>query len=392
MSPEQAQGKEAGTASDIFSFGVLLYEMIAGRRPFEGENSATVMASILKSEPAPLQDPALWRIVARCLAKDPDHRWQSAADLKAALEWFDAPSPRIRAPVSVSHDRDAAWPSLPPLSSFCRDRDRALPRAVIRKANDLAGRCDSPQRLARRIAHRLPLRRTPVYPRDQRWNTAPRPRFRGRRDEYAVLVPGRRLTGVHLDGNLQIVSANGGAPRALGHVGTTLPGAWGPDGTILIGMLNDGIFRIPSSGGALTRVTTVDPGRNETRHMMPQFLPDGRRFLFTAGSDRPGGSMIYAASLDSPDRTPIVQAGSNAAFIPARRGSSRGFLLYERNGTLLATAFDAATLRLSGEPFPLANSLASVATIGSAAHEVDFSATPGTLAWRAAGRCGISYA
>ena len=145
----------------------------------------------------------------------------------------------------------------------------------------------------------------------------------------------------------------------------------------MIGLLHEGIFRIPAAGGAFTRVTTVDPDRNETRHMMPQFLPDGRRFLFTAGSDRQGGSMIYAASLDSPDRTSVVRAGSNAAFVPERRGSSRGFLLYERNGTLMATAFDAATLRLSGEPFPIANSLASVATIGSAAHEVDFSASPG---------------
>ena len=167
------------------------------------------------------------------------------------------------------------------------------------------------------------------------------------------------------------------------------PGAWGPDGTLLIGLLNDGIYRIPAAGGALTRVTTVDPARNETRHMMPQFLPDGHRFLFTAGSDRPGRSMIYAASLDSPDRTPIVQAGSNAVFVPVRRGSSRGFLLYERDRTLLATAFDSATLRLSGEPFPIANSLASSATIGSAAHIVDFSATPGTLAWKTAGPAGF---
>ena len=106
MAPEQIEGKDADTRSDIFSFGALVYEMITGRRAFDGTNVASVIGAILKDQPPsiptlqPTAPAALDRIVRTCLAKDPDERWQSAGDLKRELRWIAEAGSRDSAPGS----------------------------------------------------------------------------------------------------------------------------------------------------------------------------------------------------------------------------------------------------------------------------------------------------
>lgn len=390
MSPEQAQGKDAGFESDIFSFGVLLYEMLAGRRPFEGENSATVMASILKSDPAPLEHAELWRIVARCLAKDPAGRWQSAADLKAALEGVAAPPPINRGRgiprlflwtaacalliglilVAPAARNTSLWPQRPMPK---RDTMANVTHPVI-----------SPD--GAHIAYRT---NGQLYIRALNDNVVRSVESSAGGANTPFWSPDSRSLAFVSQGVLKIVSVAGGAPRLLAPVNTNLAGAWGPDGTILIGLLGEGIFRIPAAGGAFTRVTELDAARNETRHLLPQFLPDGRRFLYTAATNRPGESMICAASLDSPERSIILQSDTGAEFVPAIPGGSKGYLLFERAGSLLATPFDTSTLRVSGEPVRIADSLVSAATIGSAARVAEFSATPTAIAWRNPGAASL---
>src|SRR5205085_12056239 len=106
MSPEQLQGKETDTRSDIFCFGLVLYEILTGRRPFTGESSAAVVAAILEREPPAIDgaSPALDRVLRKCLAKDPEDRWQSVRDLKTELEWID-----LSVPASSASKRVLLW-------------------------------------------------------------------------------------------------------------------------------------------------------------------------------------------------------------------------------------------------------------------------------------------
>jgi hypothetical protein len=174
---------------------------------------------------------------------------------------------------------------------------------------------------------------------------------------------------------LRVGRIAGGEQRRLADVNTNIRGDWGRDGTILIGLVGDGIYRVPATGGAMQRVTSLDRMRGETRHMLPQFLPDGRRFLYIAGSDRPGQSILYAASLDSDGRTAIMPTDSNVVLVP-------GYLLYVRERTLYAQPFDADRLQFRGEPHAVAQGLHSMPAIGAAVQTADFSATRETLAYR----------
>src|SRR5208282_1778074 len=116
MSPEQIEGQEADARSDIFAFGLVLYELITGQRAFEGKTRTSLVASILKDQPRPLSElqplspPALERVVATCLEKDPDKRWQSAREVKHALEWISTESPAQKAPAPSARKRGWLWP------------------------------------------------------------------------------------------------------------------------------------------------------------------------------------------------------------------------------------------------------------------------------------------
>ena len=152
MSPEQVQGKDAGACSDIFSFGLVFYEMLTGRRAFSGDNPASVMAAILTAEPAEFAGPEVMEpVLRRCLAKDPEERWQSARDLKAALEWIaegwhPAPTPSV-ATAAIGNRTGRGGPA----------RDAAVERTPLVSRRGGRGYChsgggDSLDRSARALA------------------------------------------------------------------------------------------------------------------------------------------------------------------------------------------------------------------------------------------------
>jgi hypothetical protein len=178
------------------------------------------------------------------------------------------------------------------------------------------------------------------------------------------------------------MSVSGGIPRTICAVHTNAAGAWSPSGDILIGQIGDGIYRVPATGGELVRVTEPDPMKNETRHMLPQILPGSRRFLYVAGSDKPGYNILWASSLDGQDRKAILSVESAVILAAPRRGRA-GYLVHMRDRALIAHPFDLDTLEATGGARTLASGVGSVPSMGSVLLVGDFSASGNTLAYRA---------
>jgi eukaryotic-like serine/threonine-protein kinase len=420
MSPEQVQGKAAGAASDIFSFGLVMYEMLAGQRAFGGQNSALVIAAILTAEPPVLTDaifPAgLARVVRRCLAKDPEERWQSARDLKAALEWIADGEPAVlppqpAAPPPVPAAARPAWPSW--ITSGMHPGPRnwlalgafiaalaALILVAVPRWRDW--RETAPSRPVTRFTVSAPgggnitrLRLSPdgrslafvaggrIYIRS--FDSIESHVLEGTEGAGSPFwSPDGRSLAFPAAGKLKVIDIAGGVARVLCEVNTVVAGAWAPDGTILIGVVGDGLFRVAASGGPLTRFTQLDRSHNENRHLLPQFLPGGRRFLFTAGAVRAGESVLHAGSLDSAKRSAIMPVESNVTFAPSGADGLRGYLVFTRGNVLMARPFDAGQLRVEGEPFPIVESVGSTPALGAAVTIADFSAAGGALAYRPA--------
>lgn len=400
MSPEQLRAMEVDERSDIFSFGAVLYEMLAGRPAFVGADSASIIAAILTAEPprtgSALEKipPALDRLLRSCLAKDPSERWQCAGDLKKAISWVAAetgaaPEAAIAAKpsrrnwiaaglaivvfgglsaVAVRHWREA--PATEEVTRFTV----SFPGANA--ATFVAAVSPDGRRLAlARSGGSIWLRSLDA--------TEPRPLNGTEGAGMAFWSPDGKSLAFMAAGQLKRIEISGGPPQSLAQVNTNLPGDWSPDGTILIGGVGGGLMRIPSGGGATAPVTTPDTTRDESRHLWPQFLPGGRRFLYIAGSDRPGMSTLYGASLDSTSRTPIMKVESNVIFAVSRTDPRRGYLLFLRDRTLMAQAFDTGDLRTTGEALPVAEGVGFNNALGAALRIGFFSASSSALAYRA---------
>jgi len=395
MSPEQVQGKDVGPASDIFSFGLLLYEMLAGKRAFAGEHSGTVMAAILNSELPPLELAGpLAPILRRCLAKDPDDRWQSARDLKAALEFVtvakSTPPRRWYWQAGVAAGLVAAvavgW--MLAVSRAKPDRPELLriaegPRvtqAIFPIANAMTTAIAPPSKVSL-----SPDGRTLAYLAGGRLfvrgvdSTTARTLDEIRGNGSPFWSPDGRFLAAVLGGKLTTVDVEGGKASRLWEVNTALPGTWGPDGSILIGAIGDGIWRVSAVTGNAERATELDTAHGETRHLMPQFLPDGRHFLFTAGSATPGVSALYVGLVGSKQRTRIATISSNASFVRTRGG--QGYLLYLRDRVLMAQPFDAKELKITGSPFSVAARIATSPSMGAAVSVGDFTVSGDTLVY-----------
>jgi serine/threonine protein kinase len=378
MSPEQLQGKAVDSRSDLFSFGCVLYEMLTGKRAFEGENAASVIAAILEREPAPLTAaPPLDRIVRRSLAKDPDQRFQTARDLKAALTWALEHPPAsaaakpgrrraVIAAVAVIGVLLVGWS----VSQLRKPPSEARPfrlqidppegnRFIF--GNNIGGLALSPDgRIAAFIASGSGKSGLWVRPLD-----GDSARFLAGTDgaAYPFWSPDSKSLAFFAGSRLLRVDQAGGAPSAICDYGAgPRGGAWTSDGNILYALLAGGLFQVPATGGTPVPLTTLDASRGESSHRWPQALPGGR-FLYFVRSDQPGNSGIYAASLAKPgERTRLLSTDTNALFAPG--GDGRDYLLWWRGGTLLAQPLDLRTLKLGGEPRPVADPVANIGNMG----------------------------
>jgi serine/threonine protein kinase len=413
MSPEQVQGKDADASSDIFSFGAVLYEMLAGRRAFEGPNAACVMAAILALDPKPLGrpiPPALELALSRCLAKETGQRWQTARDLTAALECVATPpaplvGPRLGKPVMLGMaclcllGLAAALRFLSPMPAPARATSPPPARAA---AASLVLPATKPlSNLASTMTFQPgPISRLSVSPDGARIAFIESGHLYVRRLESSekqllgeatgvpFWSPDNRAVAAASGNRLMRFDLDGTAPRQLCVVNTVLAGTWGQDGTILIGLVHNGIYRVPATGGELVAVTNLDSSHGETRHLAPRFLPGGQRFLYIRASAQPGRSMLCVGSLQSSERKEIMPVESNVEFVADPVNARRGYLLFTTGSVLSAKTFDLNTLTAGAATVWLGATITSNATLEAALSTADFSAARNALALHTPDRDG----
>jgi len=365
MAPEQLEGKDADARSDLFGFGLILYEMVTGRKVSRGEPPALTAHSHLD------------RIIRKCLARDPDARWQSAADLHTQLQWLtegpSAPGPSaapsrailpwavavllliIAAALGVLHFREAPPEQrvlklslLPPEKSSI-----GAPITISPDGRHLAFPATGPD--GRMVLWVRPL---------DSLIARPLPGTEGA--HFPFWSPDSRSLGFFALGKLKRIDVAGGPPQALCDVSVLARGGtWSPDGVIVFATsIAAGLHRVAAAGAAPELATTLDASRQETYHRYPHFLPDGRRFLYTVHAAQREASGIYAASLDSKSTKRILSVASLAAYAPGE-GSGPGHLLFVRDGTLMAQPFDLHRLELASQAFPLAEGISYNLAIGA---------------------------
>jgi serine/threonine protein kinase/Tol biopolymer transport system component len=397
MAPEQIEGLEADARTDIFAFAALLFEMLTGRPAFEGKTRASLLGAILKDQPPrvsavqPLAPKTLDRIVAACLAKDPDDRYQSARDLLRDLQWI-ASAAAIDAPPAVAPSRGrhisrTGWALVAAASLAIAAAGMLV--GSIRRAPDPAevtqfliappegtefggpsggGTGTAPQltispdgrnivfSAGTRSSYQLWIRPLGVM-------TA-RPIPGTEQGTFPFWSPDSRFLAFFSNGKLKKINPAGGPATVLCDASPMGGGTWNRDNVIIFtpATRGTGLFRVSSAGGTPTAVTTLDPTTGETNHRWPYFLPDGRHFLYTAVSGTccpaPNPAVIRIASIDPSEATTTLLRGYETA-----ASYASGHVLFATgDDTLMAQPFDVRTRQMNGDAFPLAE---RVSTEGS---------------------------
>ncbi len=376
MAPEQLEGKEADTRSDIFAFGALLHEMITGRPAFAGTSRASVIGAILRDTPPPISTGqpiaprALDRVVALCLEKNPDDRWQSARDLWRELKWIaghDAPADdrstavgRVRAIgwsaasaviVGVAVLAGAlAWILKP---NAVVDRSPLVRLTVTLPAGDVIGNAQLPS-----IAI-SPRGDTIAYV-GQHGNarqlfvralasTESRALAGTSGASVPFFSPDGQWIAFFADGKLKKMGLTGTAPQEVCDAAVGFGGAWGSDDSIYFVPVNtSGVWRVAAAGGEANPVTKVDRAKGEVSHRWPQILAGGKALLFTVWTG-PGADEKHLdlQVLATGERRMLIQGASTGRYLAS------GHLIYTREDALMAAPFDIGTMQLSGQPVAL---------------------------------------
>jgi Tol biopolymer transport system component len=392
MAPEQLEGRETDPRTDVFALGAVLYEMVSGRRAFAGASAASVMAAILTAEPprlatvTSLAPPALERAVARCLAKDPEARWQSARDLQLELAWIaeagaEADATRAAAARPRTAERLAWLAALALLGiglgwALARSRPPAPPRRPARftAAPPAAGTIH----VARVSPDGRQLSFTATGPSggSQIWvrplgELASRPLPGTENAAWHFWSPDSRFVAFFADGLLKRVDVANGTTRAICAAPGAGPfrlGAWGADGTIVFRIEEapghpEGLFRVAAEGGEATPLEVVDESGQPLLAVWPSFLPDGRRFLAGCTDPRQTGPPeqrlgVCVVELGTGRARRLLTVPSYAQYV------TPGSIAYVEGSSLFVQPFDAETLRLGGKPSPIADGLESWGGVG----------------------------
>jgi Tol biopolymer transport system component len=376
MAPEQLEGKDADTRTDIFALGTVLYEMATGRKAFSGTSRASLISAIMKEDPAPisklqpLSPPTLDHIVSTCLAKEPEDRWQSAGDVAKELAFISGTSSQAGAatPMSARPRRRAnllPWVAAGMLllaSLWLANEVRRLRAGPTRQAtysflippdktkfhltgDDAAGIVLSPdgERAVYGAGGKLWVHSL------RSGKAASLAGTEAARS--AFWSPDSRFIGFFSDGKLRTIEATGGPVQTICDAPNPRGGSWGSRGMIVFAPdVSTGVVKVSASGGTPEPVTRVDEGVHTT-HRWPAFLPDGEHFLYVAANHarpRSADTAVFVVSMDGKDPRRVVSTLASAQYV-------RGRLLFVRETSLMVQPFDPKTLALSGEPVRVAD-------------------------------------
>jgi Tol biopolymer transport system component/predicted Ser/Thr protein kinase len=411
MSPEQASGKTADRRADIWSFGAVLFEMLTGRQAFAGESVADTLASVLKVEPdwdaLPKGTPAsIRRLVRRCLTKDRKQRLQAIGEARLALENPGGTEEHAQAKAHATFSwlpwaLAALFIVATSLLSFRHFREAPPVAEVVRfqipapgKTSFTLGAYVSPD--GRRIAFPA-AENGRIVLRIQSLDSLESRPLAGTEGVIGQVFwsPDSRFIAFSAPGKLKKVEASGGSPQTVCDIpmAAWYGGGWSRDGVIDFGTIRgQGLMRVSAAGGAASPLTLLDLSRGEIFHTDPSFLPDGRHFVYQRYSSAEEKSGIYLGSLDAkPEQQGskrLVATLSSVAYAPSS-DPALGYLLFVREGSLMAQAFDARRLELAGEAVPIAEDLPdfgrpqfSVSTTGVLAYRTGGETFPTTqLTW-----------
>jgi len=406
MSPEQVQGQETDHRSDIFSFGVVLYEMLTGRSPFNGAHESAILYEIVNVDVPPMStikpeiDAELDRIVLECMEKDPNERMQSIKQVAIDLNRFKRTSSRTRLSRTFS---TASFPKMKPESAIQSDSSALASRSFLGMPRQSWIVISVLLILVCVLAYKVFLSPIPDKVVIRATINAPAKtnfQFYGNTSGPAVLSPdgkyfaftatdstgknGLYLRGIDdlsphrlpetdgasqpfwspddrfiafaAGGKLKKIDVAGGVPVTICDAPFSRGGTWNNDGMIVFapGPSNP-LVMVPAKGGNLVRVTTLDSSRGENSHRWPWFLPDGKHFLYLARTVATGsrneGDAICVGSIDGKESQVLARTSSNAQF-------ASGYLLFTRGGSLVAQRMDEHSFELAGEPITIASGLA----------------------------------
>ena len=372
MAPEQARGKRVDKRADIWSWGVVFYELLTGERMFQSEDIADTLGAVIHKQPDLERVPAtVRRLLGECLKKDPKQRLRDIGDAKRLVEEPSAPAPRPRiqlewivaaALVAVSAAlASVAW------KHFREERPQVaklffpLPSETFQPARP-GSTAVSPD--GSRIAYAGVINgKAQIWVRDLAKPAAQLLVAEGG-SGWPFWAPDSRRLGFFADGKLKKLDATGGpavtiadAQATTGGIGPW-SGSWSRDDVVIFSRITSPLFRVPATGGTPVPLTELDATRQESAHFAPWFLPDGRHFLYTAVSDvNPQTRGVYVGDVGSKTRKQVLKESTVTIYV------GPGYLLFGRDGTLMAQPFDASKLETTGEAAPVGEQ-ADVTTVG----------------------------
>jgi Tol biopolymer transport system component len=377
MSPEQARGRVVDKRTDIWAFGCVLFEMLAGRQAFGSVTLSDTIAALIGRDPEwsalpQATPPAVRQLIERCLQKDPKRRLRDIGDARVDLEGPHGEDTRVPPSPAASLRSGILWAGAGAVlaaltigGAWLALREpvvevRPVRLSVVAPPGTTFTQRDITEHIQFQLSpqgDRLALVAAARGERPKIWirsfETGVAQPLAGTDGANGIFwSPDGRSIAFQAEGKLKTVSLDGAAPQNLTDLSFDVShGAWSSDGLIVFSRGSGGaLVSVPATGGPVTPVTRLDTSRNETAHRWPQFLPGGR-IIFYVSSTTPDNAGIYLGSLGSPGTKQLLKTASNAVFVEP------GYLFFELNGVVARQRLDMASESLVGPPEPLGDAI-----------------------------------